>query len=128
MEWLKEYPPGMVLVIILLVFLSVGQLASAYRSIKQVKDDADRPMDDLRVVMDNHTDRLSTLERDVSAINIDLKKIHKKDSKREHDEKSEQRAILALLNHAITGNNEAELESAKDDLNKVVWGEGEKHD
>lgn len=122
MDFLKDYPPGTVLLIILCVFLLIGQIAGAWQSIKAAKKDADKPMEDLRGIEADHTNRLGSLERDVADIKADLKEIHAKDTKREHDEKAEQRAILALLNHALTGNNEHEMQTAKDDLNEVVWG------
>lgn len=121
----KEYPPGMVLIIVLLLIDGIANLCNSVRSIVAAKKDIDKPMNDVRDMLKDHGGRLKTLERRIDGIDDDLKEIHAKDSKRERDERAEQRAILALLNHALTGNNEEEMKSAKTDLNSVVWGENE---
>lgn len=121
----KEYPPGMVLIIVLLLIDGIANLCNSIRSIVAAKKDIDKPMNDVRDMLKDHSGRLETLERRIGGIDDDLKEIHAKDSKRERDERAEQRAILALLNHALTGNNEEEMKSAKTDLNNVVWGENE---
>lgn len=121
----KEYPPGMVLIIVLLLIDGIANLCNSVRSIVAAKKDIDKPMNDVRDMLKDHGGRLETLERRIDGIDDDLKEIHAKDSKKERDERAEQRAILALLNHALTGNNEEEMKSAKTDLNSVVWGENE---
>lgn len=121
----KEYPPGIVLIIVLLLIDGVANLCNSIRSIAAAKKDIDKPMNDVRDMLKDHSRRLEIVERRISGIDDDLKEIHVKDNKREHDEKAEQRAILALLNHALTGNNEEEMTSAKADLNSVVWGDNE---
>lgn len=121
----KEYPPGMVLIIVLLLIDGIANLCNSVRSIVAAKKDIDKPMNDVRDMLKDHGGRLETLERRIDGIDDNLKEIHAKDSKRERDERAEQRAILALLNHALTGNNEEEMKSAKTDLNSVVWGENE---
>ncbi len=121
----KEYPPGMVLIIVLLLIDGIANLCNSVRSIVAAKKDIDKPMNDVRDMLKDHGGRLETLECRIDGIDDDLKEIHAKDSKRERDERAEQRAILALLNHALTGNNEEEMKSAKTDLNSVVWGENE---
>lgn len=121
----KEYPPGMVLIIVLLLIDGIANLCNSVRSIVAAMKDIDKPMNDVRDILKDHGGRLETLERRIDGIDDDLKEIHAKDSKRERDERAEQRAILALLNHALTGNNEEEMKSAKTDLNSVVWGENE---
>lgn len=123
MDLFEKYPVGEVIIIILLVIMLSGQIASAIRNVMALKKDASKPMEDLQAVVDNHTHRMDQMEKTLGDVRDDLKELHAKDSKRERDEKSEQRAILALLNHALTGNNEKEMESAKADLNEVVWGE-----
>ena len=123
MDLFEKYPAGEVIIIILLVIMLSGQIASAIRNVLALKKDASKPMEDLQAVVDNHTQRMDSMEKTLKDVRDDLNELHAKDSKRERDEKSEQRAILALLNHALTGNNEKEMESAKADLNEVVWGE-----
>lgn len=123
MDLFEKYPPGMVLIIILLVILLLGQLSSSIRNMKALKKDAEKPMDDMKAIMKQHGEQIGGLEQQVKEIKDDLKSMHDKDAHRETAEKAEQRAILALLNHALTGNNEHEMETAKDDLNEVVWGE-----
>ena len=123
MDLFEKYPAGEVIIIILLVIMLSGQIASAIRNILALKKDASKPMEDLQAVVDNHTQRMDSMEKTLKDVRDDLNELHAKDSKRERDEKSEQRAILALLNHALTGNNEKEMESAKADLNEVVWGD-----
>lgn len=123
MELFKEYSAGTVVIIILLVILLGGQIASSVRSMVALKKDADKPLDDVKNAVNKHSDQISSMQRSIEEIKADLTGIHSKDTKREHDEKAEQRAILALLNHAMTGNNEHEMEVAKNDLNEVVWGE-----
>lgn len=123
MELFEKYPPGMVLIIILLVILLLGQLASSIRSMKALKKDAEKPMDDMKAIMKQHGEQIGGLQQQVKEIKEDIQSMHDKDAHRETAEKAEQRAILALLNHALTGNNEHEMETAKDDLNSVVWGE-----
>lgn len=123
MDLFEKYPAGEVIIIILLVIMLSGQIASAIRNVMALKKDASKPMEDLQAVVDNHTQRMDSMEKTLKDVSDDLNELHAKDSKRERDEKSEQRAILALLNHALTGNNEKEMESAKADLNEVVWGD-----
>lgn len=45
----------------------------------------------------------------------------------EESNKKIQRGVLALLNHALTGNNEEEMQAAQKDLNNFVWG-GKTHE
>lgn len=123
MELFDKYSPGMVLIIILLVILLLGQLSASIRNMKALKKDAEKPMDDIRSAIDTHGQRIGRLEQQNNDIADDLRSIHQKDVHREMADKAEQRAILALLNHALTGNNEHEMETAKDNLNSVVWGE-----
>ena len=123
MELFDKYSPGMVLIIILLVILLLGQLSASIRNMKALKKDAEKPMDDIRSAIDTHGQRIGILEQQNNDIADDLRSIHEKAAHREMADKAEQRAILALLNHALTGNNEHEMETAKDNLNSVVWGE-----
>jgi Sec-independent protein translocase protein TatA len=77
------------------------------------------------------TERLGTLEntmaevkKDMTTMKTDLDHAFDKIRENEASNRTSDRALLALLNHALNGNNQKEMEEVKRDLEQHIWKEG----
>ena len=117
-ELLNRYSPGEILVFSVLIIIAVSDLISSIRNISSAKKDAEKPLEDVK-------SRLDTVENTTDQLQKEQLEMRENEKQRLTAEKAEQRAILALLNHSLNGNNTHEMETAKDDLTEIVFG-GEK--
>ena len=74
------------------------------------------------------TERLTNLEssmtevrKDMTTIKRDLDHAFEKIRETEASNRTSDRALLALLNHALDGNNKDEMEEVKRDLQQHIW-------
>jgi hypothetical protein len=74
------------------------------------------------------TERLGKLEgsmaevkKDMQTIKTDLNHAFDKIRENEASNRTSDRALLALLNHALDGNNKDEMEEVKRDLQQHIW-------
>lgn len=74
------------------------------------------------------TERLGKLEgsmaevkKDIGTIKNDLNHAFDKIRETEASNRTSDRALLALLNHALDGNNKDEMEEVKRDLQQHIW-------
>lgn len=117
-ELLERYSPGEIFFFTVLLIIAISDLISSIRNIISAKKDAEKPLEDVKsrlVIVENTTDELQKEQ-------VEMRENEKN---RVVAEKAEQRAILALLNHSLNGNNNHEMEAAKEDLTEIVFG-GEK--
>ena len=74
---------------------------------------------------ETQNERISSLESEVDKIKQFLNNDNKRLIELEKGNRVTQQALLALLSHAINGNNETELKNAKDKLQNYLIGKEE---
>lgn len=74
--------------------------------------------------LDSLENTVTEVKKDMSNIKIDLDHAFEKIRETEASNRTSDRALLALLNHALQGNNQKEMEEVKRDLEQHIWKEG----
>ena len=67
---------------------------------------------------------VTEVKRDMTTIKHDLDHAFEKTREIEASSRTSDRALLALLNHSLYGNNQKEMEEVKRDLEQHIWKEG----
>lgn len=113
MELLENMPPGQIVAVVVGLLLgaaaAINQLGSAVEKIAKAVKTAKAPNEE----QDKRLDELEKWRKHIDAALIrDLKRFESLDN----GERVTQRALLALLDHGIDGNNVEQMQRAKEDL------------
>lgn len=93
----------------------IGAAIERVRSLRQAAKAPDNAQDDRLTKLEERQDRMDDWKKHVDAALVrDLKRFESLDA----GERVTQRALLALLDHGIDGNNREQMQHAKEELQK----------
>jgi len=107
---------------ILAAIMVLSQVAQAWLTIHNARKEAVAPLEELREHDRKQDIELGEMKRDIEDMKDDINKAFDKERALEKNNLIIERGMLALISHEIDGNHTKDLEDAKGELEKVVWG------
>lgn len=101
--------------------VSIGGIAGAIVTIAGLLALASKPFSGFKERIENVETAVTEVKKDVKTLQTDLDHAFDKERELERTTKTTERALLALLNHSLYGNNTEEMETVKQDLEKQIW-------
>ena len=100
--------------------LVLSQLVQAFLTFHNARKEATKPIEELKEADAKQVEEIVAMKRDITLMKEDINHAFDKERALEQNNLVLERGMLALLNHALTGNNEEEMENAKASLEKMV--------
>ena len=99
----------------------IGGIAGAIVTIIGLAVMATKPFKMQTERLGNLESSMAEVKKDIGTIKTDLNHAFDKIRENEASNRTGDRALLALLNHALDGNNKDEMEEVKRDLQQHIW-------